>query len=47
VPRVGSLAETGDVWEPRRLLDPAGRGGRACRGVAAGLAGGRADTRTV
>jgi len=24
VPQVGSLAETGDVWEPYRLLDPAG-----------------------
>jgi len=24
VPRVGSLLETGDVWEPYRLLDPAG-----------------------
>jgi len=24
VPRVGCLAETGDVWEPWRLLDPAG-----------------------
>jgi integrase len=24
VPRVGSLPETGDVWEPYRLLDPAG-----------------------
>ncbi len=24
VPRVGSLAETGDVWEPWRLLDPVG-----------------------
>src|SRR5262249_3333881 len=24
VPRVGSLVETGDVWEPYRLLDPAG-----------------------
>src|SRR5262249_33977447 len=24
VPRVGSLVETGDVWEPWRLLDPAG-----------------------
>ncbi|MDX6315717.1 MAG: hypothetical protein QOF44_5181, partial [Streptomyces sp.] len=23
VPRVGSLTETGDVWEPYRLLDPA------------------------
>jgi site-specific recombinase XerD len=24
VPRVGSLVETGDVWEPYRLLDPVG-----------------------
>ena len=24
VPRVGALVETGDVWEPWRLLDPAG-----------------------
>lgn len=24
VPRVGALAETGDVWEPWRLLDSAG-----------------------
>ena len=24
VPRVGRLAETGDVWQPWRLLDPAG-----------------------
>jgi hypothetical protein len=24
VPRVGGLAETGDAWEPWRLLDPAG-----------------------
>ncbi len=25
VPRVGSVVETGDVWEPCRVLDPAGR----------------------
>src|SRR5947209_11669038 len=24
VPRVGALVETGDLWEPWRLLDPAG-----------------------
>nr|MDT0667255.1 site-specific integrase [Micromonospora sp. DSM 115978] len=25
VPRVGRLSETGELWEPYRLLDPAGR----------------------
>lgn len=24
VPRVGAFVETGDVWEPYRLVDPAG-----------------------